>query len=208
LSEAPVSYDFEQLEPSAPPRREVPERLLEEARAEADQIREQARASGYEDGRQAGHAEATAAVQSAVGALREAAEGVHALRDQVADAVERDALELAQTLAGKIVAGSLQARPELVVDVVQGALRRVAGQRTITVLLNPADVESVSAALGELRTQGGPVELCDLQPDQRIQRGGVVVRTAEGEVDARIQTQLERAHEVICAELESGGARS
>jgi len=40
------------------------------------------------------------------------------------------------------------------VEVVQGALRRIAGQRTITVLLNPDDIESVSAALAELRAFG------------------------------------------------------
>jgi flagellar biosynthesis/type III secretory pathway protein FliH len=204
LSESALSYDLEQLEPSAPPPRDVPGRLLAQARAEAAQIRAEAREQGLQEGRRAGLAAGTEELGRAATALAEAIAGVLALREQEAESVERDAIELAIALAGKILAGSLEGRPELVAEIVQGALRRVAGQRTITILLNPADIESVGAALGELRAQAGPVELCDLQPDRRIEPGGAVVRTAEGELDARVQTQLERAREVVAAELAGG----
>ncbi len=201
MSEAVASYDFEQLEPSPPPARDTPSRLLAEAHAEAEQIRAQARAAGREEGLAAGLEEGRAQTGACAAALGEALAGVAALRDEVAAAVERDAIELAVALAGKIVAGAQQVRPELVVDVVQGALRRVAGQRRIAILLNPADVEPVRAALGEVQRQLGSVEACDLQADQRVEAGGAIVRTAEGEVDARVATQLERAREVVAAEL-------
>jgi len=205
LSEAAVSYDLEQLEPSEPPPRDAAARLLAEAAGEADAIREQARAEGYAEGRASGHEEGRAEVAACAEALQQALAGVAALREEAAEAVERDAIELAIALAGKILAGSLQARPELVVEIVQGALRRVAGQRTISVLLNPADIDRVSSALGELRAQTGSGDVCDLQPDQRVEVGGALVRTAEGEVDVRVATQLERAREAVLAELESGG---
>jgi flagellar assembly protein FliH len=204
LSETVVSYDFEQLEASPPPPRDAPARLLAQAREEAEQVRDQARSEGHDQGHAAGLEEGRAEVAACAAALGEALAGVAALRDEVAEAVERDAIELAITLAGKILAGALQARPELVVEVVQGALRRVVGQRSIAILLNPADVELVREALGELQRQLGSVEACDLQGDQRVQPGGAIVRTAEGEVDARVQTQLERACEVVAAELEGG----
>jgi flagellar biosynthesis/type III secretory pathway protein FliH len=34
-----------------------------------------------------------------------------------------------------------------------------------------------------------------------VGRGGAIVRTAEGEVDASVAVQLERAREVVAAEL-------
>ncbi len=207
MSEAAVSYDLEQLEPSDPPPRDAPARLLAQATAEAGRIREAARAEGHAEGHAEGWEEGREEVASCAQALGEALAGVLALREEVAAAVERDAIELGVALAGKILAGSLQARPELVVEVVQGALRRVAGQRTITVLLNPSDLDCVSSALGEARTRAGSADICDLQADQRVEAGGAVVRTAEGEVDVRVETQLERAREVVFAEL-SGGGRS
>jgi flagellar assembly protein FliH len=201
LSEAAVSYDFEQLQSSAPPRRDGPARLLAEAEAQAHEIREQARAAGYAEGRELGLSDGLGQAADTAAALAEALAGIEALRDEVAEAVERDAIELGLSLAGKIVPATLQIRPELVVEVVQGALRRVTGQRTIVLVVNPADIETVRGALGGLRAEGGSVEHWDLQSDQRVAAGGAIVRTTDGEVDMQVQTQLDRAHEVVRAEL-------
>ncbi len=51
------------------------------------------------------------------------------------------------------------------------------------------------------RRRAGGIELCEIQADRRVGRGGAIVRTLESEVDATVQTQLERAREVIRAEL-------
>jgi flagellar assembly protein FliH len=213
LSESAVNYAFEELEPSDPPPRDAPARLLAEATAEAERIRELARGEGYADGLASGHADGAAEIAAARAALGEALEGVQALAAEVAEAVERDAIELALALAEKILAASLKARPELVVEVVQGALRRVSDRRRITVLVNPHDLEIVKAAIGDPSSaiaqqgQGSGIELHDLQGDQRVGVGGAIVRTAEGEIDAGVQTQLERAGEVVLAEL-AGGERA
>ncbi|MGO9490152.1 MAG: FliH/SctL family protein [Solirubrobacteraceae bacterium] len=201
MSETVVSYDFEQLEPSAPPPRDAAARLLAEARAQAEEIREQARAAGYEEGRAEGLREGAALTASAASALGEALRELESMREEVAEAVERDAIDLGLALAGKIVPATLQIRPGLVVEVVQGALRRVSGQRTIVLVVNPADIETVRSALGDLQAQGGVIDHWDLQADQRVAPGGAIVRTDEGEIDARLQTQLERAGEVVLAEL-------
>lgn len=201
MSEMAVSYAFEQLEPSEPPPRDAAARLLAEAALQAGEIREQARAAGFTEGRAAGHEQGCAEVANAAQALEQALQATSALSDQIAEEVERDAIELALELAGKVILATLQIRPELVVEVVQGALRRVSGQRTIAILVNPADLETVRSALGDLQAQSVAVEQWDLQPDQRVQAGGAIVRTADGEVDARVQTQLERAAEVVLSEL-------
>lgn len=204
MSETAVGYDFEPLEPSDPPLRDAGARLLAQASAEAERIRELARAEGFQEGHAAGHEQAASEMLAAGGALAEALRGVEALRTEVADAVEGDAIDLALALAGKILVGALQARPELVVEVVQGALRRITDRRRITVLVNPADLETVRAALGQITVEGSGVELCDLQSDERVAVGSAIVRTAEGEVDASVATQLERAREVVSLALETG----
>jgi flagellar assembly protein FliH len=204
LSDAVVSYDFEQLEASEPPPRDAPARLLAQAQAQAEQIRERARAEGFEQGRLAGLEQGSSEIAAAASALGGAVGGVQALRVEVAEAVESDAIELALMLAGKILAGAFQARPELVVEIVQGALRRLSDRRRITVLVNPADLEVVKAAIGELTAQGSGVESCDLQSDERVAAGSAIVRTGEGEVDASVHTQLERAREVVEASLQKG----
>jgi len=203
LSDAPVNYAFEQLEPSDPPPRDAVARVLARAMAEAEEIRELARSEGYDAGHSAGHEHGASETSRAAGALQQAVRGIEELRTEVALAVETDAIELALALAAKILAGALQARPELIVEVVQGALRRVGDRRRITVLVNPADLELVRSAIGEITSQGSGVELCDLQSEERVGVGNAIVRTSEGEVDASVATQLERAREVVSATLQA-----
>jgi flagellar assembly protein FliH len=206
VSATPVGYAFEQLESSAPPAREEPSRILEQAIAEAERIRERAREEGYAEGCRAGHEQGSAEISSAARALEQALRDLEALRTEVAEAVETDAIELALELAGKILVAQLEVQPELILEVIRGALGRLGGRRRVIVAVSPENLEMVRQALGELPPQGSGIEHCEVVSDERLGVGGAVVRSVEGEVDASIQTQLERAREAIGASLEAGSA--
>ena len=49
------------------------------------------------------------------------------------------------------------------------------------------------AALDDLAAALGGIEHCEVQAERRVARGGAVVRTAEGEVDATHRDQARRA---------------
>jgi flagellar assembly protein FliH len=189
-------FSFEPLEAAPVSLRDV-ESPLAAAQAEADAIRAAARAEGHADGVSAGLEEGRAQVAAALSALEAAHAEVVALRAATAEAVERDAVELALQLAEKIVAGSLEAEPERVLDVVRGALRRLSERRRVTVLVHPDDLELVRAAADGFAAELGGIEHCEVQAERRLSRGGAVVRTDEGQVDASIETQLTRARELV-----------
>ncbi len=197
-------YPFEQLQPSPPLPRDAPDRILARAREEAERIREQARTEGHTEGRAQGHRDGLAETTAAAGAMAQAVDALRALRHETAEAIERDAVELALALSAKILAGELEAQPERVIDVVRGALRRIGDRRQIVVLVDPDDLDVVSAAVGDLRAQVGGIETCDVQADRRVGRGGAIVRTVEGEIDATVKTQLERARELMLADERHG----
>jgi flagellar assembly protein FliH len=198
---ATTLYSFEHLESSAPPKLSTPEQLIARAHAEAEAIREQARSEGFAQGFLEGRQDGQAAVDAAAGALAQALEQEGKQREQALAALAHDAVELAMQLAAKVVHGAFELQPERVVDVVRDALRPIADRRQITILVDPADLEVVAASIDQLRAQAGGIELCELQADRRVGRGGAIVRTSEGEVDACVQTQLEKAREVVLAEL-------
>jgi flagellar assembly protein FliH len=190
-------YAFAPLEPAPAVILRDLESPLAAAQAEAAAIRAAARADGLE----AGLAEGRAEVAAALSALEAAHAEVVALRASTAEAVERDAVELAVQLAEKIVAGTLDADPKRVLDVVRGALRRLSERRRVTVLVHPDDLELVRTAAEGFAGELGGIEHCEVQAERRLLRGGAVVRTDEGQVDASIETQLARARELVAAEL-------
>jgi flagellar assembly protein FliH len=198
-SDAIAAYAFEQLEPPPPPReREDP---IAAAQAAADRIREEARAAGHAEGVATAQAMAEAQLRPALQALSEAVAQVESVRDVSAAAVERDAVELALQLAEKIVAGAIEVAPERVLAVVRGGLRRLVERRRVTILVNPEDLELVREATGGFIIGLGGIEHCEVQAERRVLRGGAIVRTEEGQIDATVETQLERARELIALEL-------
>jgi flagellar assembly protein FliH len=203
---AAQDFVLDQLEPTA----DVPDvedllAVVEAARAEADQIREQARAEGLALGRAEGEAaaraEADALLQPALQALAAASDALAAERAQVAERVEHQAVELALELAGKVVAGAVEARPERVLDVVRGALRCLVERERVQVLVHPDDLALVREAMDRIRGELGGIEHVEVQEERRLGRGGAIVRTPDAEVDADLRTKLDRARAAIAAEL-------
>ena len=171
--------------------------ILRQARNEAAKIRAQAETEGHERGYAAGVEQGRAALAQTRAALEEAAAAVLSAREAFVDQAEERSVELALLHAEKIVGVALDLRPELVVDAVRGTLRRAAERDHVVIEVNPTDLELVRREAGEVAAQLGGVRQLEVVAEQRVPAGGCVVRTAEGEIDARVETQLERATELL-----------
>lgn len=203
------AFAFEQLAPAAPSVERAGAALDDETIAalraamhaetaeSAEQLRAEAREQGRREGLEAARRELEPAAQALAAALEEVAEE----RRRSTDVLEREAVELALQLAEKVICGALEVQPERVLDVVRGALRRVVDRERVTVLVNPGDLELVRDAAGSLTGALGGMERLEIQEERRVPRGGCVLRTADGEIDARIGEQLSRARELMEAEL-------
>jgi len=195
-SETPARYDFEPLDTRL--------RLSPSGPRGIDAAREQAWMQGEAEGRQAGLAHAAELARPALAALGEALSEVQTVRGELTERLERDAVELAIALAGHIIAAAVEVAPERVIDVVRGALRRLGDREQVVAIVHPDDLELVAGWVEPLRAELGGIEHLGVQSDRRIERGGAVVRTAEGEIDAQLATQLERARATVAAELARG----
>jgi flagellar assembly protein FliH len=199
---APVAaaYAFEQLEATAIGPGGTTD-LLSVAIAQAERIREQARLKGEADGRAAGIAAGRSEVDAALAALSCALDGVGDLQRTLVAALEQDAAALAFQLSEHILASVLDVEPERVVDVARNALRRVVDRRRVTLTVHPDDLEILSDSIQRLQAELGGIEHCEVQADRRIGRGGALLRTEAGEIDVTVDTQLERAREIVAAAL-------
>ena len=160
-------------------------------------IAEEARERGHTAGLAGGLEEARLRLAPAAAALAEALEGVAAEQAEFLIEAERAAVDLALRLAEKIVGAAIEADPEAVLSVIAGALRRATVRDHLVLEVNPDDFELVHDLADELAGRVGGVRRLDVVAERRVSRGGCVVRTEEGEIDARIEQQLERAREVV-----------
>jgi flagellar assembly protein FliH len=174
-----------ELEQLAPPPSQDPvaaaRAVIDAAHSDAAALRAQATEDGRAEGMRVG---------------REVAAAELALRVELVVHSETRAVQLALAIAEKVVAGALEIAPERVVDVVRGALRGLLDGERIVICVHPDDVALVRAAgLGSLGTH------LEVHGERRVARGGALVRTSVGEVDAQIEHKLAAVQALIAAEL-------
>ena len=160
-----------------------------------------ARQSGYQDGYRDGTAALDSFKQSfasqataQIGALIDGFDRQFAALDsRVAQAVAGVSVQLAQ----QVLRAELQARPELVARVASEAVNSVMfSARHIAVQVHPLDLPLVAEGAEEaLKARGAR-----LLPNPAIERGGVLVESDVGSVDARIATRWAQAVAALVAD--------
>jgi flagellar assembly protein FliH len=190
---------------------EAPPHLIIEAGNAEERLRAiaaDAHRRAREEGLAEGQAEGRARINAAVDALAEAEREIRAREEAFLRAAEQSAVELAIAIAAKIVGGSVQARPETVLDVVAGALLRTSARHQLVIEVNPEDLEVVAESAEGLAARLGGVQRLDVVAERRVERGGCIVRTEEGEIDARIGSQLDRVAELLADAGRRGDAHT
>ncbi|MGB0549758.1 MAG: FliH/SctL family protein [Limisphaerales bacterium] len=104
--------------------------------------------------------------------------------------LEKHVINLAADIAMKIVAGT-PVDKSMVETVVKDALAKAEKDTDVVVLLNEADLELLSQADSELlqRTHGSSEVVFKASPE--VSRGGCLLETRYGTVDARIETKAD-----------------
>jgi flagellar assembly protein FliH len=162
---------------------------------------ESVRQEAFDEGFAAGVAQAQTQLDGPASAMAAAAEQLQAMRGDAAASVEPAAVELALRIAEQALGAWLVADRGVVVEVVRGALRRLVERDRVLILVNPDDLEIVRDHASRLVGELGGIEHCEVQAERRVRPGGAIVRTAEGEVEATLETKLARAREVLEHEL-------
>lgn len=151
------------------------------------------REQGFNEGRDAGYAEGRAeGLQSA----RDEADKLRQLAEACAHSIENieaeagDALvSLALSVAQQVLRSTLETEPERILDLIRDVVQVDGSQQGLLKLrLNPADVDLVDQYL----QQDATIAQWRLQADPTIERGGCIVDTALGNIDATLQTRWQR----------------
>ncbi|MEL6183215.1 MAG: type III secretion system stator protein SctL [Myxococcota bacterium] len=198
--------------PSARPKKRIIERevvgathearrIVQEAEAEAQRILEEAREAatethqrGFERGREDGKAEFTQALSAALLRVR-----------QIEENLEGEYIGLVRDCVEKILGQELQQSPAAILGVVRNALLDARQQREITVRVHPEDAAVLEKNQPRLLEVLARANAVDVRRDPGVTRGGCIVSTELGTIDARLERQLDALAAAVHAELGEGG---
>jgi flagellar biosynthesis/type III secretory pathway protein FliH len=188
--------------------RRAAEQLLIEAQREADVLKQQSRSEGFaqgreegfakgnEEGRRTGHQAALAEIKPQLTAtwtaLTTAVQQLDAARYELESAGIKEVIELATAIARKVTKREAQIDPAVLMENVQGAMKLAVQAADVRIVIHPSQRKTMTEELPRLQMNWPNLKHVELVDDPAISPGGCRLLTQRGEVDARIDEQLDR----------------
>jgi flagellar assembly protein FliH len=173
------------------------EKLIKEAELKVSEIEHESYKKGYEAGREEGYKEGQAEVMRLIDRLGTIVSTAVDIRDDIIKSSEKMMTEMILMISRKVIKDEIVERREVVINNIKEAIKRVKDRDRIDVRVNFADLDMTTAHKDELIKMMESLKKVNIYEDTRVDRGGCIIETDVGSIDARISTQLDAIEEAI-----------
>ena len=184
---------------------EMKQQAIREAALEAEQLKVKAAEEGKVEGHATGLRQGLDAAKQQMSAqLQQTCDQCNAMvaaAEQEARQILQDAepkiIELVMAISRKVIIDEVETRPTVVLELVRGALARVRDQNQIIIHVSPDDYEFIMQSRRILQAVVGAEQTLTVTADAVLGKGGCLIETSFGTVEAGIDTQLDSIHRVL-----------
>ena len=164
--------------------------IVAEANAQHDKIVSEARSEGYEQGSSEGYEKGKAEVERLIERMHKVLEAVMQRREEILADTESQIVELVILMARKVIKILSENQKNVIMANTVAALRKVKTRGNVTLRVNIEDVKLTTAHADEFIQHVENVQGITVQEDSSVEKGGCIVETDFGAIDARISSQL------------------
>ncbi|MBP1930788.1 FliH/SctL family protein [Ammoniphilus resinae] len=176
-------------------------RWWNEKQQEVQKIEDEAQRQGYkigfEEGKQEGYTAAEQEYQGKLTQITGLLEQAFEQKEQIIEEAEPFLLRLSMEIARKVIGQELQTHPETIVEMVRQMITRTKEREQISVHVNPEQFAYVQDQRQQLRAIVDERAELKIVPDPTVTTSGCIIRTSQGSLDARIETQLSEIREAL-----------
>ncbi len=152
---------------------------------------------GREDGREEGYKEGVAEAERLVGRLHLILDRAMDKRAEILQETEAQVVELVLLVAKKVVKVISENQKSVVIQNISQALRKLKTKSDVIVRVNLADLQLATEHVKDFVQMTENAKKMQIVEDSTVDRGGCVIETDFGEIDARIASQLNELEERI-----------
>ena len=158
---------------------------------------EEARKKGYSEGFGQGKRDALKSMEEGVGNIFKASESIERFKNELYEDVKQDVIKLSLKIAETIVKAETAADISLIAGIIADAVNKSSDAVKFTVCLNPADYAVLNKNPETVKNFIERQASINFIPDANLPGGGVIIKTDFGEIDARLETQLEQIKKIF-----------
>lgn len=171
--------------------------IIAQAQEEKQKIHDEAYQTGFDEGREKGYEEGNLEAQRLIDRLHVILDRIMDKRQEILDNTEQQIVELVLLMARKVVKVISENQRNVVMSNVLQALRKVKGRGDVIVRVNLADVKLTTEHTKDFMRAVENIQNITVAEDSSIDRGGCIIETDFGAVDARISSQLAELEQKI-----------
>lgn len=173
------------------------ERIRQQAVDERDRVFEEARSSGYEEGREGGWKEGRAEAERLIERLHKVLDASIQKRQEIIDEAETQLIDLVLLVSRKVVKVISENQKNVVINNIVQALRKLKSRGDVAIRVNLADLDLTTEHVKDFIRMAENVKSITILEDSSVDKGGAVIETDFGQIDARISSQLREIEEKI-----------
>ncbi len=178
------------------------EKMLKESQEKAAHIEREAYESGYKQGEKTGIEIGEKRFESAIKALEKALVEFKEVAASSLGDMDSEIVRLSLAVARKVIHAEVLQNPDVIIQNLRHVLKRVTDKDSVVIRLHPSDAERAKSAQAELLDGIPDIRDLTFQADPAIPRGGAVVETSFGDLDARLDEQFQRIEKSLIENLE------
>lgn len=158
----------------------------------------------YARGLQDGLAAVETGLNQTVEAFAKAAEEISVLRRDLLQNASRDMAQLAMAIARRVIHVELSINPEVVLETIQMALQAAINSDEFRIKVNPQDFALVTERKPQMLASVSGLKNVIIESDHHVGRGGALLESDLGEVDATIESQTASIERQLLGWMEEG----
>jgi flagellar assembly protein FliH len=147
------------------------------------------------EGENTGFEQGTQKIEPLISSIRNALIQLDRIRKETYQHIEKEVVELALAIAQKVICREIATDKETVLCVAKEALAKVDDPGKIKIKMSPSDLQFFSETRYQLSNLISDIDNVTFEAEESIQSGGCVIETDLGEIDARIERQLQAVEE-------------
>ena len=171
--------------------------IIAEAQAERDKIINESKKQGYDTGYEAGYQDGQKEAERLVERMHNILDAVMKRREEILSETEYQIVELVVLMARKVVKIISENQKTVIMNNVLQALKKVKGRGDVTIRVNLEDVKLTTEHTQDFIDRVEAVKSITVVEDTTVEKGGCIVETDFGAIDARISSQLTELEQKI-----------
>jgi flagellar assembly protein FliH len=184
------------------------QKILSEARAQAAELEADIKARvtqtereayerGYNEGHQKGYGEGKGEVERLIERLHTILSKAIEKRNEIIEESETQIINLVLLIVKKVIKVISENQKNVVINNVVQALRKLKSRGDVVIRVNLADLELTSEHVKDFMKMVENVKSITVLEDSSVDKGGCIIETDFGQIDARVSSQLHEIEEKI-----------